>query len=291
MVYYEDIRGSIYIEMIGRVKHTAHVMLINNYYDTPMVYLIQEKNKNWGIFGGGQEIHDQKSLVKTAARELEEETLHSLSAHIPMFRFLDTYALKDNNGGMHKTFITINSKISAKNILLDQPGNRVAKSYGDILRGQYIPLYLLLANIYKRQYTIFYNGEQLQLRYFFAEAVRRNKDYLYTVFNKKYIIHTENRNNDLDLHAVTLTSSQQQIPAKPKVSRAPRSELITPYAAQQSAYAAEGGPSLFERRPPVIPIQHMQLAASRSGDIVPSAKPFVRQPIQPYSAEAEDFEE
>ena len=88
-----------------RVKHTAHVMLINNYYDTPMVYMIQERNKNWGIFGGGQEPHDQKSLVKTAARELEEETLFSLTAHIPMFRFLDTYSLKDNNGGMHKTFI------------------------------------------------------------------------------------------------------------------------------------------------------------------------------------------
>lgn len=272
--------------MIGRVKHTAHVMLINNYYDTPMVYLIQEKNKNWGIFGGGQEVHDQKSLVRTAARELEEETLHSLAAHIPMFRFLDTYALKDNNGGMHKTFITINSKISAKNVLLDQPGNRVVKSYGDILRGQYIPLYLLLANIYKRQYTIFYNGEQLQLRYFFAEAVRRNQDYLYTVFNKKYIIHTENRNNDLDLHAVTLANQQQQVPAKPKpYNKALRSELITPYAAHAN-FEEEGATSLFDRRSASL----VQLA-SRGGDLVPSAKPFVRQPVQPYGMNTEEFEE
>lgn len=248
-------------------------MLINNYYDTPMVYLIQEKNKNWGIFGGGQEIHDQKSLVKTAARELEEETLFSLSAHTPMFRFLDTYALKDNNGGMHKTFITINSKISAKHILLDQPGNCMAKSYGDILRGQYIPLYLLLANIYKRQYSIFYNGEQLNLRYFFAEAVRRNQDYLYTIFNKKYIVHTENRNNDLDLHAVTL-SAAQQAQNKPKATRAPRSELITPSAAQPlSPYAA---PTI--QRP--IPQQHVQLA-SRHGESV-----SMRYPSAPYKPAA-----
>lgn len=264
--------------MIPRVKHTAHVMLINNHYDTPMVYLIQEKNKNWGIFGGGQEIHDQKSLVRTAARELEEETLFSLTAQTPMFRFLDTYALKDNNGGMHKTFITINSKISAKHILLDQPGNCMAKSYGDILRGQYIPLYLLLANIYKRQYSIFYNGEQINLRYFFAEAVRRNQDFLYTIFNKKYIIHTENRNNDLDLHAVTLSANQPQI--KPQITKTPRSELITPYNSQpHSPYAA---PSIERSTTPRF-IQRSVL----QGQHIPQApleKTAMRYPSAPYNA-------
>jgi hypothetical protein len=251
-------------------------MLINNYYDTPMVYLIQEKNKNWGIFGGGQETHDQKSLVKTAARELEEETLFSLSAHIPMFRFLDTYALKDNNGGMHKTFITINSKISAKHILLDQPGNCMAQSYGDILRGQYIPLYLLLANIYKRQYSIFYNGEQINLRYFFAEAVRRNQDYLYTIFNKKYIVHTENRNNDLDLHAVSLATAGQPL-IKPKLAKVPRSELITPYATQpHSPYA----PSAVERTsPPSAPFIQRPIPMQQAPE-----KAAMRYPSAPYNA-------
>lgn len=273
--------------MITRVKHTAHVMLINNYYDTPMVYLIQEKNKNWGIFGGGQELQDQKSLVRTAARELEEETLFSLAAQTPMFRFLDTYALKDNNGGMHKTFITVNSKISAKHILLDQPGNCMAKSYGDILRGQYIPLYLLLANIYKRQYSIFYNGEQLNLRYFFAEAVRRNQDYLYTIFNKKYIVHTENRNNDLDLHAVTL-SAAQQAQMKPKATHAPRSELITPYATQpHSPYAAtpveRATTPRFIQRP--APQQHIQLAP-RHEERIPAERSSMRYPSVPYNSSA-----
>lgn len=263
--------------MVQRVKHTAHVMLINNYYDTPMVYLIQEKNKNWGIFGGGQELHDQKSLVRTAARELEEETLFSLTAQTPIFRFLDTYALKDNNGGMHKTFITINSKISAKHILLDQPGNCMAKSYGDILRGQYIPLYLLLANIYKRQYSIFYNGEQINLRYFFAEAVRRNQDYLYTIFNKKYIIHTENRNNDLDLHAVTLSANRAQI--KPQTTKTPRSELITPYSTQpHSPYTAPP----IERTPTPRSIQ--KPAAPRNNEPIPLEKAAMRYPSAPYNA-------
>lgn len=264
--------------MIGRVKHTAHVMLINNYYDTPMVYLIQEKNKNWGIFGGGQEILDQRSLVKTAARELEEETLFSLSAHIPMFRFLDTYALRDNNGGIHKTFITINSKVSAKHILLDQPGNTMAKSYGDILRGQYVPLYLLLANIYKRQYSIFYNGEQINLRYFFAEAVRRNQDYLYTIFNKKYIIHTENRNNDLDLHAVTLSAPQTLI--KQKITSVPPSELINPTKARESP--AERIVPFGQR--PLVPFQY-----KREGENVSAKQPPSRQSA--YAQESEGLEE
>ncbi|MEK7654819.1 MAG: hypothetical protein AAB323_01000 [Pseudomonadota bacterium] len=265
--------------MIPRVKHTAHVMLINNYYDTPMVYLIQEKNKNWGIFGGGQELHDQKSLVRTAARELEEETLFSLTAQTPMFRFLDTYALKDNNGGMHKTFITINSKISAKHILLDQPGNCMAKSYGDILRGQYIPLYLLLANIYKRQYSIFYNGEQINLRYFFAEAVRRNQDYLYTIFNKKYIVHTENRNNDLDLHAVTLSASQSQ--TKQPVIKAPRSELITPYNTKSRAPYV---PPTTERATTPRFIQRPASPHQQHASHPPMEKAPMRYPSAPYNA-------
>lgn len=191
-----------------KAKNTAHILLLNNQGKTPLVYLIQEQNKKWGTFGGVQEVQDRKSFVTTAIRELQEETAGSLLADSNMFYYLDSYSIRDVNGGVHKTFIVINSEIQANHIRLDQPGLQKRpgniQQNSDILRGGYFPLYLILSHVYKKKYSFMFNGEKINLRYFFAEAIRRNQHYLYTVFHKKYIDHTEYRNNVLGIQPVIL---------------------------------------------------------------------------------------
>lgn len=188
-----------------KLRNTAHIMLINNHGISPMIYMIEEVNGRWGIFGGGQEKVDKKSLTRTAIRELHEETLGSLQGHLHFFKHLETYSIIDSNGGVHKTFITINSSIKSSKIKLDQP--HIRKGNGDIIKGAYLPLYLVLNSIYKKQYNILFKGNVYPLRYFFAEAIRRNQKYLYTVFNKQYLNMTELRNKKLGINAVTLSDN------------------------------------------------------------------------------------
>ena len=85
------------------IRNTAHIMLISNFKRTPMVYLVQERNKCWGIFGGGQEKVDNNSFIRTAIRELQEETCDSIIGNPSFFKYLDNYLVLDKEGNIHKT--------------------------------------------------------------------------------------------------------------------------------------------------------------------------------------------
>ena len=189
------------------MKNTGHVLLINNINGNPHIFLIQEKNKMWGIFGGGQEELDNNSLTQTAVRELEEESLGSLQGNPALFKFLDYYSLKGPDGlTNHKTFIAVDSRIKGEDIIVDHP-DAPNKGFGDIRNGQFFPLYLVLDAIYSGKKFIIYNNEEYKLRYFFAEAIRRNREFLYRVFERQNINAMEARLRLLNIAPVVSIKS------------------------------------------------------------------------------------
>ncbi|USO02648.1 MAG: NUDIX hydrolase [Alphaproteobacteria bacterium] len=181
-------------------KNTGHVMLINNAGTMPKIFLIQESNKHWGIFGGGQEETD-KSLTMTAVRELHEESLGSLKGDPKLFNYLDYYSLKGTDHPTnHKTFISVNSSIRENDIRVDSPEH--GQGFGDIRNGKFFPLYLVLDAIYRGRKTFTYQDEEHKLRYFFAEGIRRNKKFLYELFNKHNIDAIETRHRLMNIQPV-----------------------------------------------------------------------------------------
>ena len=192
------------------MKNTGHVLLINNMNNNPHIFLIQEKNKTWGIFGGGQEERDNNSLTKTAVRELYEESLGSLKGDPALFKFLDFYSIngvKDTNGlsSMHKTFIVVNSRITKEHIKVDHP-EADNKGFGDICNGQFFPLYLVLDAIYENKKFISYKGEDYKLRFLFASSIRRNRPFLYDVFQRQNLDAMEARLRLLNIAPVVHTN-------------------------------------------------------------------------------------
>lgn len=191
------------------MKNTGHVLLINNTNNNPHIFLIEEKNKTWGIFGGGQEALDNNSLTNTAIRELYEESLGSLQGDPTLFKFLDFYSIKsvvDEKGhtSTHKTFIVVNSDITKDHIRVDHP-TAPNKTYGDICNGQFFPLYLVLDAIYTNKKTIDYKGQNYKLRYIFAAAIRRNRPFLDHVFQRDNIHAMESRLRLLNVSPVRAT--------------------------------------------------------------------------------------
>ena len=182
------------------MHNTGHVMLINNAYDTPHIFLIQEKNKHWGIFGGRQERTDE-SLTTTAVRELYEESCGSLKGNPDLFPYLDTYWMKNPlDGSVHQTFVTVNSRIQEADILVDAPGQDGL--YGDIKQGKFFPLDLILDTIYSGKKTFIYNDEENKFRYFFAETLKRNREISYEIFQKHNLAAMETRHRLLNIEPV-----------------------------------------------------------------------------------------
>lgn len=190
------------------MNNTGHVLLINNKNNNPSIFLIQEKNKHWGIFGGKQEEFDNDSLSHTAVRELHEESLGSLKGHVHLFDYLDCYSFigKSPSGPTeHQTFIAVNSRIQEEEISVDHPDQD--QGFGDIKNGKFFPLYLVLDAAYGGRKTFCYNSEDYQLRYLFAKAIRQNREFLYPLFQRENLNATEARHHLLNVHPVVSSSA------------------------------------------------------------------------------------
>ena len=188
------------------MSNTGHVLLISNKNNQPHIFLIQETNKHWGIFGGKEEEKDSKSLVNTAIRELHEESLGSLKGHKHLFSYLNHFSYKGmGKEGItnHQTFITVNSRIAESDISVDNPNQD--QGFGDIKNGKFFPLSLVLETIFSGGSDFVFDSEKHRLRYLFAKAIKKNQGFLYPLFQAENLDAIEARHHLLNVHPVVST--------------------------------------------------------------------------------------